>query len=621
MKKILSVITSLVLVLNTLNAGAISDVLDHAMLNITKPGIMVEKDANGKTIATNIYSGGVSFSFNMDAPPPIFSASPPSIEAGCNGINLKGMFISLLGLDQLGSMLQNAGASLAWGVAIGLIYSLPGVASAFKMINQWAKDLQKLLGNACQSGIAIGQYLAKSAGIDKEKIDKKINAMIPDVVKCKQEGENCVVHALGLDKYFSKDGVFNYGGNYDELDTKDKKDAIASLLRGIFESDPSIGGKLLYSIFKKGKGPKIISALNGEYKTAGTNRSLYTSVFTLQLGDGSTTKNIGGKPVVSIGINKVASSFLSTSEQTRGKLALFSYILMYNYVGDVILSNTNKFVDNALSKYMEKPNDDALGSAALKILENIKTITPTPNLSGPGAARAATESGRALANFIIYGGAKRKTLSSPVFTIVQVEEEKSTKKSFTILASDENIVDTIDVSSYKGLKKSSFCTVMSKLYDNASTRYPECKNIENIPIAIEDIDWFVKVIQNSPNSARYRLADILIQYNAQMAGLATINAMFQNLDLMGGFGQKMFLNPNSSSLKDSNQKGSNPDYVNQAAQNEAAYMARASKVLEVAKNYIKNEDSGGINSYKEVRALFKLQQKENRARGMKNTLN
>jgi len=158
-------------------------ILDSAMSNFTKPGSFTHTDSHGNVITTDYYTGGVSYSFGTEYPPPIFSVSPPTIEAGCNGINIKGMFVSLLGLDQLGAMLQNAGASLAWGVAVGLIYSLPGVAAAFKMINQWAKDLQKLLGNACQSGIAIGHYLSEKAGIDKEGMEKKLMNQIPDWAK------------------------------------------------------------------------------------------------------------------------------------------------------------------------------------------------------------------------------------------------------------------------------------------------------------------------------------------------------------------------------------------------------------------------------------------------------
>jgi len=68
----------------------------------------------------------------------------------------------MLNLDTLQSMLEQAGASFAWGIMIGLIYSLPGVADAFAKLNQWARFGQNLFSNACNVGISIGKTMGSS---------------------------------------------------------------------------------------------------------------------------------------------------------------------------------------------------------------------------------------------------------------------------------------------------------------------------------------------------------------------------------------------------------------------------------------------------------------------------
>lgn len=123
-KKIINLSLIAILSLQTVQAGSI---LDNALSNYTPANSITIKDNQGNDVKSMYYSGGYYFRFMGGTnPQPVWSFSPPEIQAGCNGLNMKGMFVSLLGLDQFGSMLQNAGASLAWGIAIGLVYSLQG---------------------------------------------------------------------------------------------------------------------------------------------------------------------------------------------------------------------------------------------------------------------------------------------------------------------------------------------------------------------------------------------------------------------------------------------------------------------------------------------------------------
>jgi len=136
--------------------------------NFTPGGKYKIKDASGNVVGTAYATPSFTFRFKTgNSVEPIFRASPPVIQAGCNGLNIKGMFVSIINLDRLSQMLKNSGASLAWGVLVGLIYSLPGVAATFRNLNQWAKMIQQLMQNACKSGIAIGQMIANKTHLDQ----------------------------------------------------------------------------------------------------------------------------------------------------------------------------------------------------------------------------------------------------------------------------------------------------------------------------------------------------------------------------------------------------------------------------------------------------------------------
>lgn len=95
-------------------------------------------------------------------------------------------------------------SSLAWGVAVGLIYSLPGIFNVFKTINQWAKQIQQLLAMGCQAGIALGQALGEkvgfSIGSSKEEAEKTVTGNLDssDLATYVQSGVQGVADALGL---------------------------------------------------------------------------------------------------------------------------------------------------------------------------------------------------------------------------------------------------------------------------------------------------------------------------------------------------------------------------------------------------------------------------------------
>lgn len=143
-------------------------IFDNILLNSTPMGVYKTGSSGIGKGDTNVYTGGVFLRFGSayDFPPPLFSISPAKVAIGCGGLSIKGMFMQLAGLDRLAQMLKNAGTSLAWGVVVGLVYSLPGVMKAFDFLNHWAKTIQQLLANACASGYALGRSIGASTGFD-----------------------------------------------------------------------------------------------------------------------------------------------------------------------------------------------------------------------------------------------------------------------------------------------------------------------------------------------------------------------------------------------------------------------------------------------------------------------
>ena len=174
---------------------------DNVLLNVTPGG---SYDVNGKSFYTtpSVYFRFGPSQMNFE---PIWHVSPPSIGASCSGFNLQGLFVSIIGWDRISKMLKSAGASFAWGIVVGLIYSLPGIFSAFKMINAWAKKIMQLLQNACRAGQNFGKALTNGGPLDfgqKESFsewDKTMESLTPEAqVKAAESGKDSAYIGKGL---------------------------------------------------------------------------------------------------------------------------------------------------------------------------------------------------------------------------------------------------------------------------------------------------------------------------------------------------------------------------------------------------------------------------------------
>lgn len=362
-KKIISLSLIASLSINTVSA----DVLSSALQNYTPPSQTTLKDSSGNAIKTMYYSGGYYYRFNnSDNIEPLWSFTPPKIEAGCNGFNLKGMFISLLGLDQFGAMLQNAGTTLAWGIAVGLVYSLPGIFNVFKTLNQWAKQIQALLGSACEAGIAIGTAIGES--MQNSDIGKGLMDSMDNLIGSSNEGGSSpaatqqkgtlekITESFGYEDGTWTIGSFKFGG-IPEIDTQGKQRVLKEIMNKSF-GNPSIGGSIFMDILEQPRGAtlksQIVNQVNsntGDEVVMSLGKLIYT--YDTNINVSPTNKE---SFIVTTNITDLISKAQTEESKQKLGLSLLSYAIFYSFVGDV--GYTQFTLDSGIKKL-----NDAISSS------------------------------------------------------------------------------------------------------------------------------------------------------------------------------------------------------------------------------------------------------------------
>jgi len=170
---------------------------------------------------------GPSFGFRLNTSlinKPVLSWQLPRATISCAGLDFDAGWLSIMNLNTLAQMLQQAGASFMWGVAIGLVYSLPGIAEAYDMLQKWGRYSQFLGMNACQAGIAAGKglYTAFREALKTESME---NAIATGLKSTAEEALKNYKENINVEKAF---GIFPYEVYYSSLSDKDLADLIAS---------------------------------------------------------------------------------------------------------------------------------------------------------------------------------------------------------------------------------------------------------------------------------------------------------------------------------------------------------------------------------------------------------
>lgn len=122
--------------------------------------------------STVVDFGSVSMRLKSNAIPdmPTLNFTPPSMTASCSGFDFDAGSLALLNLDDFKAIFQNMGTTLAWGIMIGIMYSLPGIGTTWTRLNDYARKIQQLMQmGPCAVGQALGR---EGAGIIKPVIEK-----------------------------------------------------------------------------------------------------------------------------------------------------------------------------------------------------------------------------------------------------------------------------------------------------------------------------------------------------------------------------------------------------------------------------------------------------------------
>jgi conjugative transfer pilus assembly protein TraH len=131
--------------------------------NVTGPSVI-----KGQTGTT--FSGGSLYMRTPLRNYQILSFTPPSLRAGCGGIDVHAGSFSFINAEQFTALLQNIG-----NVAIGAAFMIavesvsPELAGILKSLQSFAQAANNALGNTCQLGRAIGEWAVGQLGITERE--------------------------------------------------------------------------------------------------------------------------------------------------------------------------------------------------------------------------------------------------------------------------------------------------------------------------------------------------------------------------------------------------------------------------------------------------------------------
>ncbi len=201
--------------------GNINQLLDNIVLGsyYQRPGQIISTNYNTFT------AGSFSFRLRQDLlNKPMFAFQPPRATLSCAGLDFDAGWLSIMNLDTLNQLLQQAGASFMWGVVVGLIYSLPGITEAFDKLQKWGRYAQFLGQNACQMGINAGSSL-REAILGRETKNSAERSLASGVVSTIGEGFKSFKSNVNFNNLY---GVYPYEFLYNIYSDKDLVDLIAS---------------------------------------------------------------------------------------------------------------------------------------------------------------------------------------------------------------------------------------------------------------------------------------------------------------------------------------------------------------------------------------------------------
>jgi len=598
-------------------------IFDDAVTSINKARSWHDEHSS----TNNYYTGSVYVRFKTSNPPPIIKVSAPEVQASCSGINIKGMFVSILNLDQLGNMLQNAGASLAWGVAVGLIYSLPGIANAFKMINDWAKKIQQILGEACQSGIILGEHLLSSTGYNKNSLQTKIDSKIDNAASVMQERMSGIAKALGLNNIkFDQNGIIDLAGD-EQLSQKDKIDAWEGLIINGLLSNISLEASLVDEL-NQVSGGQLYKNLGIDLDNMSSQEVTSINVFIngQNIPAASNNKNISLEKLITddAGIG-------DTQKQNKWKTLFTFYFYVNQGIGDIYVNNdVTQIIKNAFAYLQNDSNKNE--AKALDLLTSPQKYALNINMDGKAAE---SEAARELAFLLVFGANALynpsetnyiPTTKMHVLNIVAFNSENlNMKEAFAVLSAD-TYTSKLDLSGWDGAYVSAKCATANLLNEtNASVTYNgktyNCSDVNYY--VFPSLRKYQMIYMNSPAIDRPKLKAVLSKYIEEHYAMDLAN--YLTTALQDDFFVKMrqFKNVSSktNSIKESSNRApaQNPAKLVQIINN---YTAKVSNFIDEFKKTVaqlSSYDDKEITK-RELDKIFNEQHIKNKERGLRNVI-
>jgi hypothetical protein len=523
--------------------------LDSSLMNVTPSGTITKKDSSGNVESRTFYTTSVYFKFGpaFDYPEPILNLSGPQMSAGCGGLSIKGMFGSIIGLDRLEQMLKNAGASFAWGIAVGLIYSLPGIGAAFKMINNWAKKIQQLLGNACQSGQNLGKFIADESGFSDAIQDNWLTQADNAVAGLDQSLKNKFDN-MNLGNYFDDNMVFGMPSDTSRSNEAINSDYREFLIGGLvtysfagntFTSymhslTPDKGVELIKDIFNVNSINDIPSYSTTEFKVTFDNANATQNVFSMD-----TLLNNYGSAIATDQKNDMARSFMQT--------AIARYV-----AGDTIIAGDNTIqtlLDKISAVMDDSTNLEARKKAETTVADLLQGKNKSFSVIQDNVVGSEIESfSEELVNYLLYGNttgdASENTPHSAAFKVKAItygaialpsstEDNQANSKTIVFYAKSNTHAGETSWFKHDSDKQGAWdrSKELIEALTEPSAFNSSLEDIESqigIGLLVPGIINKIMILQQTPKEHREGLKNALADYNAYHTVIGSLKGILDN---------------------------------------------------------------------------------------------
>ena len=543
-----------------------ADLFQDSFMNVTPGGTYKVYDSSGNVKNTVFTTPSLFVRFNQSDtyPEPIFRLSPPQMQVGCNGISIKGLFASIISLDRFSEMLKNAGASFAWGVVVGLVYSLPGVGAAFRMLDQWAKKIQQLMANACQSGIAVGQAIADKTEINdlsaKAESLFSISGDTPTVVTNLENSAQSFLHRYGLN--FDSDSMsLSYNSDSSLPSDQILSNYFTAMLNYIIVR--SYAGNFItraISTFPDTAKESFLSNVSVSVNNAAdSDKNFKMNAFCIQYDSfaetsiGSSTTVSGSSsncliegavyPSYSLSAFVKAANLSSISQKALLARNLFSLAFVENYGIDRELKDPASF-EVMLNLISSKINDIVHNTTSSTTNDSALTnllhgdISTFYALSTPISGDFVSEVGRDLANFFYIGTGSGSPLdsNSPLFSmkaiafyVINMYDPKKQKIVYYFVPVKKDLISTpfIDYSSNSNIKgaKDRSKDIVEGVLEHGIQYLDTAESSSNFMFIVPDLLQKTTILQNASEADREMGKELLMKFNAYWSSLAAIKSI------------------------------------------------------------------------------------------------